>query len=387
MSEEDKMEKKRYYNVDFLRIAFVVLIVYYHFIRTPYVAAYNIPLLENLAQNAAWTGTVGNAILFVISGFFLFPSLLKQDEPFLKFAIRKLMRFWPVLCFAVASIGILSLFNLVNFDVGQNVLNIFLITAGGGGLTNKLTNLNVTWFVCALFWCSLFYCALFKVIKDRFKFNFVVVIISYFNLVIYLNSSLRDYQVIHGVFSRAGAVAMALIGVGILLNQLYNQINWDKIKTNTIFLTLLEAGLIIYLAWGCIFKKFKETYMVMLIASVALFILFLINKGYIARFLNKPIFSVIGKYAFAIYIMQEVSFVFYKNYIWNQAVLVTTHPILTIFISLFLSITLGVFTYHLIEDPCAKFLKKKLLDNYDSYIKISGGVKPLWLLGLRLQIC
>ena len=31
-----------------------------------------------------------------------------------------------------------------------------------------------------------------------------------------------------------------------------------KIKTNSIILTLCEAGLITYLTWGCIFKKFKE---------------------------------------------------------------------------------------------------------------------------------
>ena len=356
------MEKKRYYNVDFLRIVFVVLIVYYHFIKTSYVAAYHIPILENLAKNVGWAGTIGNAILFVISGFFLFQSFFHHEESFLKFAIRKLIRFWPVLCFAVVCMGILDLFNLVKFDIGQNILNIFLITAGSGGLTNKLTNLNVTWFVCALFWCSLFYNALFRIIKDRFKFNFTVSIISYFNIVIYLNSPLRDYQVVHGIFSRAGAVAMALIGFGILLYQFFNKINWDNVKTNPIILTLLEAGLISYLTWGCVFKRFKETYMVMLIASVSLFVLFLINRGYISRFFNRPIFSSIGKYAFAIYIMQEVSFVFFKNYVWRNEILVTTYPVLTIFISLALSIFLGVLTYHLVENPCAKYLKKNLLD-------------------------
>ncbi|MBQ3101493.1 acyltransferase [bacterium] len=363
------MEKKRYYNVDFLRIVFVVLIVYYHFIKTSYVAAYHIPILENLAKNVGWAGTIGNAILFVISGYFVFSSFLKYQEPFIKFAIRKLMRFWPTLVFAVICVGILDLFGLVKFDVGQNILNIFLMTAGSGGLTQKLTNLNVTWFICALFWCSLFYFALFKIIKSRFKFNFAVSIISYFNIVIYLNSPLRDYQVVHGIFSRAGAVAMALIGFGILLYQFFNKINWDNVKTNPIILTLLEAGLISYLTWGCVFKRFKETYMVMLIASVSLFVLFLINRGYISRFFNRPIFSSIGKYAFAIYIMQEVSFVFFKNYIWRNEILVTTYPVLTIFISLALSIFLGVLTYHLVENPCAKYLKKNLLDKYDDYFK------------------
>lgn len=361
------MEKKRYYNIDFLRIVFVVLIIYYHFIKSSYVVSWHVPLLDNLAQNVKWAGTVGNAILFVISGYFLFSSFLKYQEPFLKFAIRKLFRFWPVLVFASLSIGVLDLFDLVQFDIGQNVLNIFLITAGGGGLTQKLTNLNVTWFVCALFWCSIFYYALFKIIKDRFKFNFAVSLIFYYNIVIYLNSSIRDYQVVHGIFSRAGACAMALIGLGMLLYQLFNQINWDKIKTNPIILTILEAALITYLTYGCIFKVFKETYMVMLIASISLFVLFLLNRGYISKLFNHSVFSKIGKYAFAIYIMQEVSFVFFKNYIWNQAALVNAHPILTIYISLALSILLGVLTYHFIEAPCAKYLKKNLLDNYEKY--------------------
>ncbi len=367
MLEETKIKKKRYYNVDFLRIVFVVLIVYYHFIKTSYVAAYHIPILENLAKNVGWAGTICNAILFVISGFFLFPALIKKEEPFIKFAIRKLLRFWPTLVFAVICIGILDLFGLVKFDVGQNILNIFLMTAGSGGLTHKLTNLNVTWFVCALFWCSMFYKALYNVINDNFKFNFAVSIILYFNLVIFLNSISKDYQVVHGIFSKGGASAMALIGVGILLYQLFQQINWDKIKTNPFVITLCEAGLITYLTWGCIFKKFKETYMVMLIASITLFVLFLINRGYISRFLNRPFASAIGKYAFAIYIMQEVSFVFYKNFFWKDSILVTAHPILMIFLSLSFSIILGVLTYHFVENPCAKYLKKNLLDKYDCY--------------------
>lgn len=368
------MEKKRYYNVDFLRLAFVTLIVYFHFIRLPFVKGLHLPILDALTKNACWIGDIGNAILFIISGFFLYSTFAKYKEPFIKFAIRKLVRFLPVLCFAVITMGVLDLCNLYKFDVGQNILNIFLIAKGAGGLTTKYSAFPTSWFVCALFWCSLFYYALFRIIKDSFKFNFTVAIITYYNLVIYINSTgIRHQEVIDGIFSKSGTSAMGMIGLGILLYQLFHQINWNNIKTNPIVLTLCEAGLITYLTWGCIFKKFKETYMVMVIASTALFVLFLINRGYISRFLNKPFTSTIGKYAFAIYIMQEVSFVFYKNYIWNQTVLVTTHPILTIFISLFLSITLGVLTYHLIEDPCAKFLKKKLLDNYDSYIKISGG--------------
>ncbi len=364
-------EKKEYfYNIDILRIALVILIVYYHFIRMSFAQDYDISLLHNLAKNVSYSGAIGNGALFIVSGYFLYSSFLRHKESFLVFATRKLIRFWPVLLFAVIIMGILGVFGLTHFDIGQNILNLFLITRGGGGLTTKLTNLNVTWFVCALFWCSLFYYALYISIKDKFKFNFITCLITYFGLVLYINSPLKDIEVIHGIFSKGGTLAMSHIGLGMLINIFLS--GFDKIKINYMIASILEIGISVYLIWGCIFKKFQENYIFIIITFCILFVLFLLNSGMLSKILNNKIFSKIGRYAFAIYITQEISFVFFRNYLWKQAAMVTSHPVGIIFLSIFCSVLLGIITYHLVEEPSVKFLKKNLLEKLDN-AAISGG--------------
>ncbi len=362
------MEKKRYYNIDFLRIFFVILIVYFHFIRYTISGIAQCPLIDKLSENAMWIGQMGNAALFIISGYFLYETFIRYKEPFIKFAIRKLIRLWPTLCFALISMYLCSLFNLCQFDIGQNLLNMFLITKGAGGLTVKYSSLIVSWFICALFWCSLFYFALFKIIKDEFKFNFVLMIIIYYTLVLFLNSTSIPHQdVIFMFFSRSGASAVGMIGLGIILRQVFKQINLNRIKLNPLILTACEIALFFYLVNGCFFKVFKDTLSVIFFADLILISLFILNKGYISRFLNHHIILKFGKYAFSIYIMQQVSHALTKNYILKHIEMLTMHPILTIWGSLFFSILLGVITYHLIENPSANYLKKNLLDKYDYY--------------------
>lgn len=365
------MERKYFFNIDALRILLVIFIVYYHFIKTNYVQSYDLPLYKSLALNVGWTGSVCNATLFIISGYFLCSSFIRHQEPFLKFAIRKLIRFWPVLCFSVICMAILSCFHLFKFNIGQAFLNLCLITKGFG-LSTTLSNTYISWFVCNLFWCSLFYYALYIVLKDKFKFNFIVSIITYFCMVLYINNpSVRDSQVIFNMFSKAFILSLGHVGLGILIHGFLNSVDLTKFKFNKFVMTIFEVALSSYLIHGCLIKKFTDNYMVIILAAAALFVLFLLNKGYLSSLLNHSIFANIGKYAFSIYIMQDVIFVFFKNYLWKQQTLAINHPILTISISILSSILLGVITYHFVENPCAKYLKKNLLDKYDNYIQNS----------------
>lgn len=367
----DNKIKDYHYNIDFLRILFVLFVVYYHFIRAKYVIGYDLDIYNNLARNARYIGEVCNSALFIISGYFLSNSFVKNISLF-KFAFHKLMRFWPVLFFGVCSMFILSIFKLVPFNIGANILNLFCITKVGGGLAMQFNSLTPTWFVCALFWCSLFYFTLYKIINNKYVFNFVLAILIYFNFVIYLNSPLHDYELVGGIFSKGGCYAMANIGVGILIKMFIEEIQNKSFNLNQPIITFIEVGLFCYLIQGFIYR-FREELLVVLISFVVLFILFILKQGLLSKFLNNSFSKLIGKYAFSIYIMQTVIFVFFKAFLWKQEHFVINHPILIIFISLIFAIMLGVLTYHLIEEPCAKFLKKKLLDNYDSYIKISGG--------------
>ena len=180
-------EKEYHYNIDFLRILFVLFVVYYHFIRAKYVLDYDIDIFNNLAKNARYIGEVCNSALFIISGYFLSRSLIKNISLF-NFAFHRLMRFWPVLFFGVSCMWLLSLFKLVSFKTGANNLNLLCITKVGGGLATQFNNLTPTWFVCALFWCSIFYYVLYKAVKNNYIFNFIVIMPM--KLYVFKNSSL-----------------------------------------------------------------------------------------------------------------------------------------------------------------------------------------------------
>ena len=88
-----KSPMKRLYNVDFLRLLFVVLIVYYHFIAQGYVQDEAVPVLSFMKTNSRSIGFVGNAGLFIVSGYFLAGTLCKPLS-FLQFAMHRLIRFW-----------------------------------------------------------------------------------------------------------------------------------------------------------------------------------------------------------------------------------------------------------------------------------------------------
>ena len=310
-------DSPRIYNVDYLRLLFVVLIVYYHLISQDYVQDSSIPMLTWMKTNSRSIGFLGNAGLFIVSGFFLAPTLTKNGQTFFQFATHKLMRFWPTLCFAFTCMAIFGMFHLIrHFDVGQNILNLLLIHQNGSGLTNRLSGMNVSWFVCSLFWASLFYYGLCNSLKERNSFVFITALIVWFSTVLYEHSiGVPDYKVVYGFFPRGGMLALGMIGLGILLKIFLDEIRIEERKINYWIASALEILLLFYLMHGCLIERFQETHMVLVVSFSVLFVLFITQQGFLSRALNKPWVGKIGRYAFSIYIMQSVGFVCVK-YLW-----------------------------------------------------------------------
>ena len=346
----------RLHNVDFLRLLFVVLIVYYHLIQGSYVQGVPVEFLAYVRKNAVLIGFLGNAALFIVSGYFLLGSLEKGSKTFFQFSLHRLMRFWPTLCFAVLCMGILGASHLIIFDIGQNILNLCAITRYGTGLTPRWGNLNTSWFVCTLFWISLFYYALYNSVKARNTFVFIVALITWFSSVLFVNSSGTPfYKVMYGFFPRAGMLALGMIGLGILLRAFLNEIKIEERKINYWIASALEILLLFYLMHGCLIERFKETHMVLIIAFSALFVLFTMHQGFLSQILNKPWVSKIGRYAFSIYIMQEVGFSLIKY----LKLSIQGGGISLVLISLSICTGIGIITYHLVEKPISDFYFKK----------------------------
>ena len=101
--------------------------------------------------------------------------------------------------------------------------------------------------------------------------------------------------------------------------------------------------------------------MILIVAFVGLFMLFLGNRGYFSKLLDNNISVFLGKFAYSIFITHFLikdlwGKVFYKEFMdW-----VIVHPYANL-VCLYLTIILfGVVTYYLVEKPAAKFLKEKI---------------------------
>lgn len=270
---------KRIYNIDFLRIFFVILIVYYHFIGAPYAIKYGEPF-TSLAYNSRWIGPIGNAALFIVSGYFLFHSINNTDK-FFSFLKSKFYRIWPNLAFLIGCLSFLDILGIIKIDIGLAFLNLCFITQQGTALATKSLYYNATWFVCTLFWVQIFYFCIFRIV---FKNNplfipFFIFILSWMMLSIYINHPVRDNTVLYGVLSKSGAGAIACVGIGILIAILFEKTQIKNLRLNFYIASLLEIGLIFYFIHGLLLVKFTTQYLLILLLFSILFILFIIRGG------------------------------------------------------------------------------------------------------------
>lgn len=344
----------RLYNIDFLRIILVVLIVFYHLLGAGYVQTYNIELYKELLTNTRSIGIICNSIFFMISGYFLYNSLFSEDYTLKDFVIKKILRFWPVLAFSVLICAIFSLFGWIHFDVDGNLLLLCMIHKNGSGLATHLTNFNSSWFVCWLFWLQIFYFGLSKIVKKEFNYNFLIAILVYLSLLIYVNNPGRDYELIYSWIPRGGLLGFIMTGIGILINAINSKI---KISINMVLSSIIEISLFGYFIYGFFFGPFRDDFILTIIA-VIIFLFFIINKqGCVSNILNNKNLAHLGNFAFSTYIMQEVAFYFFSNCLWKMDKFIYFHPILILIISLIIVLILGVCTYYIVELKAMKIYK------------------------------
>lgn len=274
-----KTISSRWYNIDFLRILFVIIIVYYHFIGASYATSYGEPFTA-LCYNSRSAGGICNSALFMMSGFFLYYSILKTDS-FLAFVKHKVFRIWPCLAFLIFCIAVCSVFGIAKFDIGQNFLNLCFIHKNGSALTTKLSNANVSWFVCTLFWLSLFFFCIFKIAFKNYQGAlFFISLLCWITLSIYINNPGREaFTVLYGMLSKSMAGAMACTSAGILIAAIFEKTNIKNMKLNFYIASICEILITFYILSCLIFVRFKEQYITIIILFSILFILFLLRGG------------------------------------------------------------------------------------------------------------
>lgn len=354
--------KEKFFNVEFLRFIFSLFIVYYHLFDTHLMGFYK-DLYQNFTYNTR-NGHICVEYFFIMAGFFLIYTFNKNLS-FIDFVKRKFVRLWPIVAFAFL-FGIAGdVFNCFTFKFYPNVFALFLLE--GIGITTTKSFLGLSWFISVLFFVSGFYFYIFKNFKKtNYDFAIALMVLFGYTFVVHTtNGDLAERFTTYNNFLCIGLIrGICGMGLGYFIYEIYRHIIKQKyINTlkSAFLYTIAECYLLGFIVYESILHKMSfSNKIILVLAFIILFILFLLKRGIPSRIFNNKFSAVIGRYAFAIYMLHPCIFFFFKKFwIDKHFEVFCTHPNMTICLYTSIVLFVAVFTYHLIEVPAGNYLKKK----------------------------
>ena len=363
-------------NIEFLRIVGCIAIILFHLFSS----INNSPLndIEPYAKFFSMTRNGDKAVdlFFILSGLFFCYKLNLKASMF-EFIKHKVLRLWSVLIFIIFLYFIFSLFGIINFNFYHFLL--CFLGLNGTSLVTVGAGVVVFWYISAMLFVLAFYYYLLKNYEEK-NVNLTIALIVFFSygvLIHALKGNIYGHDKALNCIINIGMLrALGGIGVGYFIGLWYKN-NFEAIKNfnykiwHILALTFIEFISLYFIINNLMLHKLKyRNKIIFIIAFVAVIIAFLINKGFISRFLNKNWCVNVAKYTYSFYMTHSFLFNSLKNSIWkNHAEIIIAHPYLNLFITLALVFILGIFTYHFVEAPCAKYFKNKNLKI------LGGGVK------------
>lgn len=363
-------EKKRFYNIDFLKFIFCISIFLYHMPKSFWRYA---PHLKDFILQFKG-GFICVEFFFIIAGFFWCLNADKCKD-ILDFAVKKIIRMWPVICFGVIICAVLAVFKIIHFDFYANVEALLFMngfTLNGNMEFHKgLGNLHPTWFVSILFWVLL----LFQYVYNNFSkktFNLLIAITAFILLVFRIRMcsgcvvgtslsnvfSILSPGIIRGFYSCA---------IGCLIAELYKNFNpiLENIKLSTKWNLILST--INCFALGVIGHNLfieptlKKHSTFLIICFVFVLILFAFNKDFVSKFFNQKILGVFGLFSFSIYVTHAIPLEIFKQQIFiKKHVAFLSENAETMILFYIVSVlVLGIATYLFIEKPIGNKLAIK----------------------------
>mgnify|MGYP000000594689 FL=1 len=357
--------EKRYYNIEFLRFAFAICIVYFHLLHS-FMMDYtgNADLYIRLAEQSKYAKYIVECF-FIISGYFLYHTIQRHPEMTTQgFIMRRIIRLWPVLA---CSIMISAVF------FGKSIYASFvdLLFLQSSGLATDWQGLN--WYVSAFFVVEIFYFVLYKCFRNSAKMKLLICMLIYFGYEININAMDGGFgrKMFHGIINLGMARAVAGIGLGYLFAIEWANFTatWKKQKqvqerTRGIEVWLIRVLEILTLSmllidFFCSSKAYDNQFIVIILFPV-FFACLLTRRGVFSELTDHKMIGLPGRYAYSIYVMQEAVFAVLKRTLWKNTVFLHDYPVPALTVSILVTIMAGIVTYHLVERPATKVLKKRL---------------------------
>lgn len=326
----------RIQNIEFLRFLFALVIILFH------------------GGHTSPDGYLAVEMFFVLAGYFLGLSATEPLPSTGVFMRNKAARLWPLFAFAVVI-------------AGGNLYDMLfkLLFLHATGLTLKYQ--GFIWFVAPFFWSMVIY---FIILKHYGASRSVLpvsllVYVCYVLLVNYDGGNFNVRQTVNSVFSLAFVRAVGGIGFGILLVPLFAKIRnilpaAGGIK-GLIFIGIMEAGLLFFLLFNMVFHhlQYNNKLIFVVFFAVELF-LFVERRGFVSRFFDCKFWGFMGRYAYAVYIMQALGLKIAAKI--NQSFLGGT--LVSTTIEVFVVLGLGILGYHFIERPAYARLAVQTLSRH-----------------------
>lgn len=304
-----------------------------------------------------------------MSGYFLYISMQKKNESVFQFAMKKIIRLWPVLAFSTIFVFVFGHFNVQN--IFTQLLNLLFLQCIGLSLEYK----GINWYLSPLFWGLLFYFSLYKNL-NRQKSLFLTLVLVYFGYLANISFTNGGFGrgTVWGIVNLSLCRALAGVGLGAVLATLLSDLENVHIevisgKTKKILASIFEVSTFVGLCYY-FFTPLKYNAFIVIPLFSILFILFVKKVGYFSSVLNCSIFALFGRYSYSIYVMQQTSFWILQKTLWQTTIV--NHIAVCLMLSLLSSFFIGVITYHLIEKPAGKILNMIKIEN-SGLRRILGG--------------
>ena len=367
--KDRKTENKKFLNLEVLRIIGCISIVFIHLFSHQLLDAVDkVEIYAKLARLNS-SGRMAVEMFFIISGL-LFSIKLDLNQSILDFVKKKLIRLYPVLVFVVFASAIICALGLIEFSIFDDLLALFLLN--GTGLVLRIVNTTGPFrYVSAMLWTMLLFMYLLKNFEKKYVDLMIVLLIffSYTFIIHALNGRMYGPVFTYYNFINIGMLrAFGGIGLGYLIGEWYKiyseKIEHAMVSTKTkILITLSEFACLFFIVYNLLLHDIKfDNRIIFVIVFAITIMLFISKKGFISKFLDNKVFSKISKYTYSIYMTHLLTIMALSGSLWkNCQTFVYEHPVSNIATTLLLVTTFGIFTYHVIEVPSAKFLRKKFL--------------------------
>jgi len=353
---------KKYYNIDFFRFAFAVIIVYYHILHPNIISSVGEMYLEPYNKLREYCNDASLLVegFLVISGFFLYKSIKKHiDKDFIELLLDKIVRLWPVF-FVYTAISVV----VYKTPLETALLDLFFLRATGLSMSNT----GIIWYIGPFFWSTILIMAILTVCEKSGLL--IISVLSYFGYAINLNTYNgglgRDIR--YGFVSTAMCRVFAGLAVGCLLAagmRVYEKRfgknvtgKNEKLAGVRIF-TVLETTVIYFLAKALLWDKTTISNGITAVILFAILVFCMVSgHGLWAKVLNRKIFGVLGRYSYSIYVMQQIAFYILRKTFWRNTAFLNEHIAAALIISTLLTVLVGVVTYHIVEVPAVKMYNK-----------------------------